>query len=190
MNDVDSTDEELVKAVLRGNHDAFRPIVDKYQKLVWHIVYRMVQNSEDCYELSQEVFLRVYNKLDSFRFESKLSTWIGRIAFNIATRHLQKKKLPLLDSDDNEQFIEAIEDDFDLTKDFLNKELTEILYRALESLAPVPRTILTLFYLDELSISEVSDILGKPEGTIKNSLFRARATLKAKLKLHLGKNYD
>lgn len=189
MTQVETSDQALIQQILRGNHAAFKQLIEKHQKLVWHLIYRMVQHPEDSRELSQEVFLRVYNSLGSFRFESKLSTWIGRIAFNIASRHLQKKKLPLLHGDDDTAVLDTVADDTDLTAAVLSQQQTARLHQALAALAPIPRTILTLYYLDELSITDVADILQMPEGTVKNALFRARARLKAKLQLQLG-SYD
>ena len=67
----------------------------RHKALVWHLVYRMVQHPEDARELSQDVFLRVHECLHQYRFESSLATWIGRIAFTVTTRHLQKKRLSM-----------------------------------------------------------------------------------------------
>lgn len=179
-------DRELVANVLASQQGAFALLIERHQKLVWHLVYRMVHNPDDCKELCQEVFLRVHKNLQSFRFESKLSTWIGRIAFNISSRHLQRKQLPLIaPGDDDICPTETIADDVDLAAAFEDEDLLMKLHKALESLAPVPRTILTLHYLDELSISEVAEILEKPEGTVKNSLFRARAILREKFAYYL-----
>ena len=86
-----SEDEELVKAVLARAPGAFERLVARHQKLVWHMVYRMVQHPEDARDLSQDVFLRVHQNLGQYRFESSLSTWIGRVAFNVAGRYLEKK---------------------------------------------------------------------------------------------------
>jgi RNA polymerase sigma factor (sigma-70 family) len=179
------SDQELVANVLDGDHEAFRYLIEKHQKLVWHLVYRMVQDTEDSHELSQEVFLKVYHKLDTFRFDSKLSTWVGRIAFNMAVRHLQKKNIPLVEQD-NDEIVASIPDTADFVTEFLDQQIHTKLHEVIESLAPLPRTLLTLYYLDELSIDEVAQIVEKPAGTVKNALFRARALLKTKLRLRLG----
>ena len=85
-------DARLVKAVIRGDTTAFKHLVNRYEKLVCSIVFKMVEGTEDREDICQEVFLKVYDKLPSFRFEAKLSTWIGNIAFNASINHLRKKK--------------------------------------------------------------------------------------------------
>ena len=103
MDEPRAEDRELVTAVLARAPGAFERLVARHQKLVWHLVYRMVQHPEDARDLSQEVFLRVYQRLGQYRFESALATWIGRVAFSVSTRHLQRRKLPIVEcaSDDD-----------------------------------------------------------------------------------------
>jgi RNA polymerase sigma-70 factor (ECF subfamily) len=172
-------DRALVEAVLSGRQDAFAVLVEQHQRLVWHLVYRMVGHPEDCRELCQEVFVRVHGKLEQFRFDSSLATWIGRVAFSICARHLQRKRLPLVEPDDQElPPVETAADDFDLAAACADQQLLGYLHKALEELPPVSRTALTLYYLEEMSVSEVSAIMEKPEGTVKNLLFRARSRLR------------
>lgn len=179
-------DRALVDAVLSGREGAFSVLVERHQRLVWHLVYRMVRHPEDCRELCQEVFLRVHEKLRQFRFESSLATWIGRVAYNICARHLQRKQLPLVEpGEDNVSPGETVADDFDLTAASEDEELIRHLHEALEALPPVSRTVLTLYYLEEMSVSDVATIMGKPEGTVKNLLFRARARLRLRFESYL-----
>jgi RNA polymerase sigma factor (sigma-70 family) len=98
MDEARAEDRELVTAVLARAPGAFEQLVARHQKLVWHLVYRMVQHPEDARDLSQDVFLRVHQSLSQYRFESALSTWIGRVAFSVASRHLQRKRLPLVEA--------------------------------------------------------------------------------------------
>lgn len=180
--DRSNEDRAQVDAVRAGQPGAFAALVKRHQGLVWHLVYRMVQHPDDCRELCQEVFLRVHRKLDQFRFESSLATWIGRIAFTISARHLQRKRLPLVEADDESQLaVETAPDDFDLAAACADQELIGRLHAALDDLPPVPRTVLTLYYLDERSVAEVAAIMDRPEGTVKNLLFRARSRLRETL---------
>jgi RNA polymerase sigma-70 factor (ECF subfamily) len=176
-------DEELVADALAQIPGAFARLVARHQKLVWHLVYRMVQHPEDARELCQEVFLRVHQRLHQFRFECTLATWIGRIAFSVTTRHLQRKRLPMVEADDDHSVavIENVPDDFDLDAAYADAELRGHMTRALEALSPIQRTLVTLFHLDELSIPEVVEITQLPEGTVKNYLFRARRRLRDRL---------
>jgi RNA polymerase sigma factor (sigma-70 family) len=176
-------DRALVEDVLAGNSIAFSALVEQHQRLVWHLVYRMVQHPEDCRELCQEVFIRVYRNLRQFRHESSLSSWIGRIAYNICVRHLQRRRLPLAESVEFDVSpVETVADEFDLAAACANEQLVVQMHAALEALPPVSRTVLTLFYLEEIGVSEVAAIMDKPVGTVKNLLFRARNLLRLQLK--------
>lgn len=175
-------DRALVEAVLARRPGAFEALVNEHQRLVWHLVYRMIQHPEDTRELSQETFLRVHRQLQRFRFESRLSTWIGRIAYHVALRHLERKRLPLVEPDEDELSpAEQLADDFDLAAACADENLLAHMHVALESLPPLPRTVLTLYYLEEMSVSDVAAVMDRPEGTVKNDLFRARNQLRAQL---------
>ena len=185
-----SEDEELVKAVLARAPGAFERLVARHQKLVWHLVYRLVQHPEDARELSQDVFFRVYERLEQYRFESSLATWIGRVAFNVATRHLQKKKLPTAeprdDDEDGESPWEQVSDGFDLEAACADHETMQLLAEAIEKLPTLQRTLVTLYHLEEMGVGEIATVTGLPEGTVKNYLFRARSRLRQQLGTKLG----
>jgi RNA polymerase sigma factor (sigma-70 family) len=184
-----SEDQELVAAVLARTPGAFERLVTRHQKLVWHMVYRIVQHPEDARELSQEVFLRVHERLRQYRFESALSTWIGRVAFSVATRYMQKKRLPMVEptaSDDEQAPWERISDGFDLETACCDDQLMQLLSAAVEDLPPMQRTLVTLYHLEELSIAEIANITDLPEGTVKNYLFRARSRLRQQLETRMG----
>ncbi|HET7772397.1 MAG TPA: sigma-70 family RNA polymerase sigma factor, partial [Burkholderiaceae bacterium] len=156
------------------------------QRLTWHILARMVRDPEDARELAQETFLRVHAQLHQFRFESALKTWIGRVAYSIALRHLERKKLNLvsLDIAPDEGAAPAWEPAdpaVDVEALWADVQLRERLHAAIETLPELPRTLLTLHHLDELSIAEIAQITGLATGTIKSHLFRARARLREQL---------
>lgn len=183
-------DRDLVGDVLAQRRGAFERLVERHQNLAWHIVYRMVQHPEDTRELCQEVFLRVHQRLAQFRFESSLSTWIGRIAFSVATRHLQRKRLPMVhdafDDDEGDSVIDRVGDGFDLESAFADAELVDAMGAVLAELPPLQRTLLTLYHLDELGIAQIAAITDMPAGTVKNYLFRARARLRERLERLIG----
>lgn len=178
-----------IQAVLAGDSQAFGPLVEAHQKLVWHLVYRMVQHPEDARELCQDVFLRVHRCLHQYRQESTFATWLGRIAFTVCMRHLQRKRLPLAEpNDDGETDLQLarLDDGFDLEAACADSEVMAHLSAAIECLPPIQRTLVTLYHLDELGINEIAQITSLPEGTVKNYLFRARRKLKLALEQRLG----
>jgi RNA polymerase sigma-70 factor (ECF subfamily) len=97
QSDARHDDALLVRAVVGGNTEAFKKLVHQYERLVCSIVFKMIDQKEDREDICQEVFIKVYDKLPHFRFQSKLSTWIGNIAFNHTVNFLKKKKLVLLE---------------------------------------------------------------------------------------------
>ena len=105
-------EKHLVSEVLSGNRKAFVQLIRQYEGLVLHIVTPLIGVNEDREDICQDVFIKVYEKLDTFQFKSKLSTWIGNIAYNSSINHLQKKKNILLSnivSPENElSFIESV----------------------------------------------------------------------------------
>jgi RNA polymerase sigma-70 factor (ECF subfamily) len=184
-----SEDQAVVTAVLAGEPGAFERLIQRHQALVWHMVYRMVAQPEDARELCQDVFLRVHDRLRQFRFESSLATWIGRVAFNVATRHLQKKKIAWVSADEDEgensEYMRA-SDGFDLAEACADQELMRHMAAEIERLPALQRTLVTLYHLDELGIGDIAASTGLPEGTVKNYLFRARHRLRQQLETRLG----
>ena len=183
-----SPDRDLVDAVLANRPGAFERLVREYQGLCWHIIQRMVRNPEDARELCQDTFLRVHQCLHQYRHESALKSWIGRVAYTIALRHLQHKRIPLVDDGgiDDESLVERIGDGFDLEAACADEETQRHLHEAIEQLPPLQRTLLTLYYLEETSIPEIARITGLACGTIKSHLFRSRLRLRGALEARTG----
>jgi RNA polymerase sigma factor (sigma-70 family) len=190
MDEINSSpDRELVDAVLASRPGAFERLIREYQGLCWHIIYRMVRHPEDARDLCQDTFLRVHQCLHQYRYESALKSWIGRVAYTIALRHLQHKRIALVanteDSDDY-ALVENISDDFDLESACADEETAQHLHAAIEALPPLQRTLLTLYYLEETTIPEIARITGLASGTIKSHLFRSRLRLRGVLENRTG----
>lgn len=189
MNETLESDRALVAAVLARETGAFERVVRQYQGLCWHVVQRMVRHPEDARELCQEVFLRVHQCLHQYRGESALKSWIGQVAYSMAKRHLERKRVAIAEAagdEDGVSLLESIGDDFDLEGATSDAEINGHLHAALEALPPLQRTVLTLYHLDELPIGEIATITGLSEGTIKSHLFRTRQRLRACLEARLG----
>ncbi len=190
--DASHDDALLVRAVANDNTEAFKKLVHQHERLVCSIVFKMIDQKEDREDICQEVFIKVYDKLPRFRFQSRLSTWIGNIAFNHTVNFLKKKKLFLLEDlygsktdNEEENFTEISFEarDADMTPDelLLNKEKKELLGHRIESLPLIQKTILQLFHWEEMSLEEISTITALPVNTVKSHLFRARKTLKIEM---------
>ena len=179
----------LVAAVLAGTPGAFERLVRDYQGLCWHVVLRMVRNPEDARELCQEAFLRVHRCLHQYRFDAPLKSWIARVAYSMARRHLERRRIPLAevaDGGDGLSLAESVGDGFDLETATIDADLHRRLHAAIGALPPLQRTLLTLYHLEEVSIPEISRITGLAEGTIKSHLFRSRRQLRTMLEPEIG----
>ena len=187
-------DRALVEAVLANRAGAFEQLVREYQGLCWHVVQRMVRHPEDTRELCQEAFLRVHRYLHQYRFDSPLKSWIGQVAYSVAKRHLERKRIALADmhvgggmgEDDGPSLLDNIGDGVDLQDAHAQADEERELHAAIERLPPLQRTILTLYHLEELPIGEIATITGLAEGTIKSHLFRSRKTLRDLLTPRIG----
>ena len=174
-------DGDLVQQIVNGNTNAFRFLVSKHQRLVAHIVGRIVQRTEDVEDISQEVFIKVFRKMKHFRGESRLSTWIAKIAYNTSISHV-RRQLKNERSYDESPALVANEKDEGLNQKRIEKEEAQkYLLEMIEELPVHYRTVLTLFHLEEFSYKEIEEITEMPEGTIKSYLSRARKILKEKL---------
>jgi RNA polymerase sigma factor (sigma-70 family) len=179
-------DKALVSQVISGDKQAFRLLIKQNERLVGHMIARLIDRHEDREELCQDVFLKVYEKLGEFTFQSKLSTWIATIAYRHGINHLRKKKIEireLPEEDDREQFV-SLEN---VEEDFSDRQLDVMVMSLIDQLPPQYKAILTLYHVQEMSYPEIVEITGLPEGTVKNYLFRARQLLKEKVKKYLGK---
>ena len=172
-------DCELVQQVKNGNSNAFRFLVSKYQRLVLHVVGRMIQQQDELEDICQEVFIKVFKTMSSFRGDAKLSTWI---AYNTAITHIRKNSRRGEVSYNEQPALIAMEKDSGLNQKVVEREeAKKYLLQLIETLPVNYRTVLTLFHLEEFSYKEIEEITGMPEGTIKSYLSRARKILKGKI---------
>jgi RNA polymerase sigma-70 factor (ECF subfamily) len=148
----------------------------------------MVRHPEDARELCQETFLRVHQYLHQYRYDSALKSWIGQVAYSVAKRHLERKRIPLAESADEDglSLVESIGDGFDLENANAEQQESAQLHAAIDALPPLQRTLLTLYHLEEVPIAEISRITGLAEGTIKSHLFRTRKQLREVLEPRIG----
>lgn len=186
-------DKFLVKQVLSGNRKAFEQLVRQYEGLVLNIVTPLARIEADREDICQDVFVKVFEKLNTFEFRSKLSTWIGNIAYNTSISFLQKKRnIPLAglfhgrSAPYGKNVADTFEEDFkgpglNPEQAIIRREELDGLFEAIDSLPEMQKTVLLLFYQDDLSLDEISQILEAPVNTVKSHLFRARKCLREKL---------
>ncbi len=175
-------DKTLIDKINKGDLSAIRFMVEEYKNLVWHIIITVSGQNSDSEDLFQEVFLRVFKGIRSFRSDSRLSTWIGSIAHHVCVDYLRKKKkMTNFQNSESDQNIAS-----GLTWDKSweipeNKDLNQIIIETIDRLPADYRTAVTLYHLDEYSYREISEITGMPEGTVKSHISRGRIMLRKML---------
>ncbi|MDE3250655.1 MAG: sigma-70 family RNA polymerase sigma factor [Bacteroidota bacterium] len=173
-----TADKELARRVLQGDRQAFAAIVKNTEALVASIVCKMIPDLEARKDLAQDIYLKAYQHLGSFRFESKLSTWVAQIAFNTCRSWLEKKKLVLMDHDQLPVLEGRGTGNESAEAPLAGKQRSRILRAAMEQLPPLQKTLIALYHQDEKSYTDIAFITGLPEGTVKSYLFRARKALR------------
>jgi RNA polymerase sigma-70 factor (ECF subfamily) len=179
-----STDQYLVDEALHGNQQALGQIVRQTQGLVVQIVFKMIPAPDHRQDIVQDVYLKAFRNLAGFKFNAKLSTWLGKITYNTCLHYLEKKKLVFLPDvyEQEEEPANRQQPNNDVEKGFTTKELAAILDTAVKMLSPpIYQTLITLYHQEEMSYTEIAEITSLPEGTVKNYLFRARKALKEQL---------
>ena len=171
----DLDERGLVEACLRGRPGAFDLIVERHRRSVYLLCYRFVSNHEDASDLSQEVFLRAYRGLRSFRGQSALGTWLYRIGVNVCLNRASAKKLQS-ESIDDRQFVDERAES---APELLQKNQRGARVRA--AIAQLPRkqrATLVLRMYHEMSHREIADVLGSSVGAVKANFFHALSNLK------------
>ena len=170
-------DKQLVERSVAGDDGAYQMLVERYENLVWDILNRMIGSVSDREELAQDVFLKAYFSLEKFRFESKFSTWLYTIAYREALSYLRKRAPITVEFESNHLDQDQAPNEGEAEHTVVAEELL----RALDALNIEDKTVVTLYHLHNCSIEEIAVMVSKPEGTVKNQLFRARKKLKAHL---------
>jgi len=178
-------EKDTIERILNGDLNSFKILISQHERLVIGMIRRIIKDPNDIDDLCQEVFIKVFKSLRTFKHRSKLSTWIGQIAFTTAVNHVKKvsgKKNVTVN-------LEAFENNYqtsDNPESILIQKSTSAFIQGEVAKLPIPyRAILTLYHLQELSYTEIGEITGLPDGTVKSYLFRARKLLKDKLATHL-----
>lgn len=180
-------DQELVRRTLRGDRGAFEMIVRRYQQPILNYIGRMVRERELALDFSQEVFLKVYASLRSYRPQFKFSTWLFKIASNFIIDHWRKKKILTLsidqqpEGDDDGLPVQVPDDKPTVVRQYELQELRAKIDAAIDKLPASLRELFVWRHINGLSYEEMAEIKGLPLGTVKNRVFQAKEMLKTLL---------
>ena len=172
---------DLIHRILSGDSRAFGVLVDRYQHMVYTVCMRVLRNPEDAQEAAQDAFVKAYRNLEGFSGSSKFSTWLYTIAYRSAISRGRQRRT------DTSSLDELIHQPVAATaSEAMHKsDVRHYLTQALEKLTPEESTILSLHYLDELSVEEIVTITGLSASNVKVRLFRSRKRLEAMLNTEL-----
>ena len=175
-------DGELVQTAVAGREASFEELVRRYQRPIAAYVYRMVGDYDAALDLTQEVFIKVYNSLARYRSEFKFSTWIYKIAHNAAIDHLRRhavREQTLTGSVEGERREVAIESRrLTPEQESERKERRSEIESVVQLLQASYRELIILRHSHDLSYDEIAEVTGLPLGTVKNRLFRAREAMR------------
>ncbi len=172
-------DKEVIEKIIGGDKNLFRVLIQRYEDRLFGLCLRMLQDRDKAQDVLQESFIEIYKHLPAYKFKSNFSTWAYTITYRrICKEFRQGKKNLILEEFDQISSKEgaAITQDEDLQVDD-----TELLKQAIKDLSPLEQSLMSLYYYDDLSISEIAEITHYSEGKIKTVLFRLREKLKRKI---------
>lgn len=185
------TDREIIVRIQKGEADLYDLIVERYKSRIYSVIYNMTGNHEDAADLSQEIFVKAFKALPTFRVESHFYTWLYRIAINSCLNFLKRRKevhlsLNELDPEaENEPLIKELASKDSTTQNIDLNEIQEKLNEALQSLSKEHRAVVVLHDIEGLRHQDIAKILNCTEATARSRLFYAHQQLQALLAKYL-----
>ena len=181
--------QQAIKQVLAGDPDAYRVLMDRHYQFVFRIAFRITGDASDAEDTAQEAFLRAYKSLSTFRQDATFSTWINRIAMNLAINLVERRNRDKVHhavqiGDDATPMLNTMQiPDTRHTPErrVLDTEATNLRKAAMEALTPMERTAFTLRHMEELPIAEIATALNIPANSAKQAVFRAVGKLRRAL---------
>jgi RNA polymerase sigma-70 factor (ECF subfamily) len=174
-------DSDLVQLCLAGHRDAFDALVARHYRAIYNMIHRMLGNSEDAADLTQEAFVRIYTRLDSFHLDRSFLAWARAIASNLCLDHLRRQRTPSVSLDER---LASGRQQADLAPGMSPEEELEMaedsrrVLAAVQQLPGKQRAVLVLRHIEGLKVEEIAETLRMPVGTVKTMLFRGRRAVR------------
>ena len=182
---MEQTDATLVQRTLAGQTQSYNVLVERYQRQVYNLAYRMVGSAEDAGDMVQETFLRAYGALSSFRQDASFLTWLYKICSNLCIDFLRSRRSKGALSLDFEleegREPAALDRGYDPEDTAVRGAVSEVVQKAVMNLPAKYRVVVVMRHLQGLSVEEIAEQLNLPSGTVKTHLFRARDMLRERL---------
>jgi RNA polymerase sigma factor (sigma-70 family) len=181
-------DWAIIKRVQAGDVAAFDALIRKYREKVFGIIYHLTSNREDASDLTQDAFIKAFQSINRFNGKSSFFTWLYKIAVYSTISHLKRNRLrnffsleKLREEDVEDKVLAHLSDKSTADRDTYLHELQEKLNEAMQKLSIKHRTVITLYEIDGLSHSEIAEITGSSEGTVRSRLYYAKQFLQGEL---------
>ena len=184
------SEEQLIEKILSGDKGAFRMLMEKYQQQVFHVAIGFVHSRQDAEDITQEVFIRVYRSLNSFKERSLFSTWLYRITINTSINYINKnKRRNLLTNASNSlmSLLNKSNEEKDAHQQLEATEIEKSIQNAIDGLPEKQRKAFILSKYEDLSQREIAEIMQTSEGAVEQLLVRAKKSLQKKLAYLVGK---
>ena len=169
-------DLTYVEQVRNGDLGAFSHLVNKYKAGAYTLALRVVKNSEDAEEVSQDAFMKAYKSIDKFKQEAAFSTWLYRIVYNTALSRIRKKQLSSTTLDERFDAVDT-NNTMNAFQQLVQSDQKRYIQYAIDKLSAEESTVITLYYINEKSMEEVSKITGLTSVNVRTKLFRGRKKL-------------
>ncbi|ADU28457.1 RNA polymerase sigma factor SigW [Evansella cellulosilytica] len=185
---MDAVVKKIVIEVKKGNQQAFSELVELYKDKVYQIAYRMLGNVHEAQDVAQEAFLRAYVNIESYDTNRKFSTWLFRIATNLAIDRIRKKKPDfhledkVAGTEDLDYYSQFATEDKLPEEKVVQYETQDWVQKEIMALPPKYRSAIILKYIEDLSLKEISNILNLPVATVKTRIHRGREALRKRLR--------
>ncbi len=171
------SDQEIIDSVRKGNSSDYSIIVNRYKNKAFSMLKRMLKNEFEAEEVLQDCFLKAYKSLNSFKGNSKFSTWFYRIVYNSALTKLSSQKRK------TETEMTSVEDHFNLESEYganeiETRDMNEFIHDLIGKLPERYSAIITMFYMNEMTIDEISEVMGITVSNVKVMLHRSRNSLR------------
>lgn len=176
----------IISLIEQKDQNAFEELIDFYKNYVYSVILSIVKDTHQAEEATQDTFMKIYKSISSFKQDSKLSTWIYRIAYRTGLDYLKKRKPRASDVTEHHN----IQDRTDLEENYHQKSLVAFVKEFISSLNPEESAVMQLFYLQQKSIKEVQLVTGLTETNIKTKLFRSRKLLREAAKDYFNQEID
>lgn len=181
-------DDKLVAEAVGGSEQAYKGLVDKYERAIYFHILKMIRDQEQVEDLVQETFVKAFDNLNSYNTDYAFSTWLYRIATNHTIDYLRKKKLKTLSIDEpvktreGDMQMQLPDESAGTDRSIIRKQRQKMVQQEIENLPPKYRRVIQMRHMEEKSYQEIAEVLDLPLGTVKAHIFRARELLYKALK--------